>query len=1166
MSAIVGCRRVLLAKRNAPQSLFINALRFANTSYNSMQIPQLTPAPLLPFLEKGLGDEGKTFAIHPIQNTSTLFSLHTLYPMTSYLTPTTPPIAVDFDPFAGGEVLRTAAATEAQREIWASVQMGDRANCAYNESQSLRLQGELNIPALDRALQTLVQRHEALRTTFSPDGSALCILNHTTLALPLIDLTEYQPEQQIQDLQRLRHQAVTTPFNLEQGPLFLAQLIRLQPTEHILILTGHHIVVDGWSWGVMMPELGQFYSAACAGETVELDEADPFSDYAALLIAEAESEETQATEAYWLQQFADQIPVLDFPTDRARPPQRTFDSAREDYVLSAELVSRLKQLGTEFGCSFMTTVLSGFEVFLHRLTGQSDLVVGVPTAGQAAAGQYHLVGHAVNLLPLRSRVDAQQSFADYLQVRRSQVLDAYDHQQFTFGHLVQKLALPRDPSRIPLVPIVFNIDQGLDVDKLPFTGLTVEFSTNPRAAENFELFINATELHGVVTLECQYNTNLFGAETIRRRMAEFETLLNGIIANPDEPIAFLPLLPEAEQRLLNQWNQTQAEIPNLLLHQLVEAQAQCNPEAIALQFDPIYSDVALTYRELDEKANQLAHYLQQLGLQPDTLVGIYIERSLDMMVAVLGILKAGGAYVPLDPAYPSDRLAYMVQDAQLSLIVTQTSLVESLPESAAKIVDLDRDQVAIAQQSTTVPVTSTTPEQRAYIIYTSGSTGKPKGVEIQHRSVVNLLWAMRQQVDMSDVVLSVTTLSFDIAVSELFLPLMVGAKLVIASRAVAMDSRLLMQTMEQAGVTFMQPTPATWRSLLASCWQGNPNIKMVSTGEALPRDLANQLLPKGKSLLNLYGPTETTIWATACPVELDTLITIGHPLANTEAYILDAQLQPVPIGVPGELHIGGAGVAKGYLNRPELTAEKFIPHPFAATERLYKTGDLARFLPEGQIECLGRIDNQIKLRGYRIELGEIESVLSLHPAVKAAAVVLQELVQGEPSLVGYVATDQVDVTSLTTELRQYLKQHLPDFMVPSRLITLADLPLTPNGKIDRQALPKPDQLAAAPYIAPRTALEQQIAEIWAEVLKLPQVSIEDSFFELGGYSLLGIQAIARICRSLQVELSLPTLFEYPTIAELAAQVETIRWAAAGIRSASDVHPEATPEDYEEGEL
>jgi amino acid adenylation domain-containing protein len=1086
--------------------------------------------------------------------------------MTSYLTPTTTPIAVDFDPFAGGEVLRTAAATEAQREIWASVQMGDCANCAYNESQSLRLQGELNIPALDRALQNLVQRHEALRTTLSPDGSALCILNHTTLALPLTDLTEHQPEQQIQELQRLKHQAVTTPFNLEQGPLFLAQLVQLQPTEHVLILTGHHIVVDGWSWGVIIPELGQLYSAACAGETVELDDADRFSDYAALLIAEAESAETKATEAYWLQQFADQIPVLDFPTDRPRPAQRTFDSAREDYVLSAELVSRLKQLGTQSGCSFMTTLLSGFEVFLHRLSGQSDLVVGVPTAGQAAAGHYHLVGHAVNLLPLRSRVDAQQSFADYLQVRRSQVLDAYDHQQFTFGHLVQKLALTRDPSRIPLVPIVFNIDQGLDTDKLPFTGLTVEFSTNPRASENFELFINATELHGVVTLECQYNTNLFGAATIRRRMAEFETLLNGIIANPDEPIAFLPLLPEAEQQLLNQWNQTQAEVPNLLLHQLVEAQAQCNPEAIALQFDPIYSDVALTYRELDEKANQLAHYLQQLGVQPDTLVGIYVERSLEMMVAVLGILKAGGAYVPLDPAYPSDRLAYMVQDAQLSLIVTQTSLVTSLPESAAKIVDLDRDQVAIAQQSTTVPVTSTTPEQRAYIIYTSGSTGKPKGVEIQHHSVVNLLWSMRQQVEMTDVVLSVTTLSFDIAVAELFLPLMVGAKLVIASRAVAMDSRLLMQTMEQAGVTFMQPTPATWRSLLANNWQGNPNLKMVSTGEALPRDLANQLLPKGRSLLNLYGPTETTIWATACPVELDTLITIGHPLANTQAYILDAQLQPVPIGVPGELHIGGAGVAKGYLNRPELTAEKFIPHPFTATERLYKTGDLARFLPEGQIECLGRIDNQIKLRGYRIELGEIESVLSLHAAVKTAAVVLQELVQGEPSLVGYVATDQVDETHLTTELRQYLKQHLPDFMVPNRLVTLADLPLTPNGKIDRQALPKVDQLAAAAYIAPRTALEQQLAEIWVEVLKRPQVSIEASFFELGGYSLLGIQAIARISRSLEVELSLPTLFEYPTIAELAAQIETIRWAAAGIRSASDVYPEATPEDYEEGEL
>jgi amino acid adenylation domain-containing protein len=921
-----------------------------------------------------------------------------------------------------------------------------------------------------------------------------------------------------------------------------------------------------------MPDLGKLYSALCQKAIPDLEDPDRFSEYALQQAEEANGSDTLETEHYWLEQFSGTVPLLDFPTDRPRPPLRTFNSAREDWELDSTLVAALKQLGTKLGCSFMTTLLSGFEVFLHRLTGQDDVVVGIPAAGQAASGQYNLVGHCVNLLPLRSQLTPQQSFGDYLKSRRSTVLDAYDHQQFTFGSLVRKLAIPRDSSRIPLVPIIFNIDQALEVSKLPFAGLEIEFFSNPRSFENFELFINATELQGKITLECQYNTNLFDAQTIQRRMAEFETLLSGIVANPEQTIATLPLLPATEQQLLAQWNQTQVAYPqDQCIHLWVEAQVARSPEAIAVVFE----NQQLTYQELDQRANQLAHYLQTLGVGPDVLVGICLERSLDMVVGVLSILKAGGAYVPLDPAYPQERLAFMLQDAQVAVLLTQERLKADLPASEVLLVCLDTDWASITASAVPErlqpPMTGVTADNLAYIIYTSGSTGKPKGVQIQHRSAVNLLNSVRLQPGLTaqDVLLSVTTLSFDIAVSEVFLPLIVGAKLVLVSREVATDGTQLLKAMASAGATFMQPTPATWRLLLTAGWQGNSQMKLISTGEALPRDLANQLLPKGAELWNLYGPTETTIWSAGCKVEAgDAPIYIGRPIANTQFHILDRQLQPVPIGVPGELHIGGAGLSRGYLNRPELTAEKFIPNPFSPEPgaRLYKTGDLARFLPDGQVECLGRIDYQVKVRGFRIELGEIEATLLQYPAVKETVVVVREDNPGEKILVGYfVAEAGADSLQVIPELRRFLKERLPDFMVPTIFMAMESIPLTPNGKVDRKALPQPDASRpelAANYAAPRTPIEQQIAEIWTQVLNLNRVGIYDNFFELGGYSLLGIQVVSRLRQALQVEILLSTLFELPTVADLADRVETLRWAAQGVHAPQD----DLADDYEEGEL
>ncbi|MEH1924782.1 MAG: amino acid adenylation domain-containing protein [Nostoc sp.] len=1075
--------------------------------------------------------------------------------------------AVDFDPFVDGELLLTAPATESQKEIWASVQMGDAANCAYNESQSLRLKGELDVKVLQSAIEELVQRHEALRTTFSTDGNTLCIVASRQIEIPIIDLSNLEPQEHQDKLASILRQEVEQPFDLEHGPLFRAKIAKLQPQEHLAILTAHHIICDGWSWAVLMPDLGKLYSGLQQGIVPELEEPDYLSEYATLQEEEADSPEAIATEEYWLQQFADSVPVLDFPSDRPRPPFRTFNAAREDWHLNPQLVANLKQLGTKLGCSFMTTILGGFEVWLHRLTGQNDLVVGIPAAGQAALGQYNLVGHCVNLLPLRSQIDGEKSFSDYLQTRRSAVLDAYDHQQFTFGSLVKKLLLPRDSSRIPLVPIIFNIDQALDSDKLPFIELEVEFFSNPRAFENFELFINATESHGELILECQYNTNLFDADTIRRRMAEFETLLSGIVANPNQTIAKLPILPAVEQQLLATWNNTQTAYPqDICIHQLFEAQVQKTPDAIAVVFE----DEQISYRELNQQANQLAHYLQSLGVGPEVLVGLCVERSLEMVVGVLGILKAGGAYVPLDYAYPQERLAFMLQDAQVSVLLTQEKLKSGLPNHQAEIVCLDSNWQS-RDYGLDNPTHNVTSNNLAYVIYTSGSTGQPKGVQIQHQSAVNLLNAVAQEPGLTaeDTLLSVTSLSFDIAVSEIFLPLSVGAKLVLVSREVAADGTKLLKTLTTSGATFMQPTPVTWRLLLAAGWAGSPQLKMISTGEALPRDLANQLLPKGACLWNLYGPTETTIWSTGYKVTTaNKTIDIGCPLVNTQTYILDSHLQPVPIGISGELYIGGEGLARGYLNRPDLTAEKFISNPFSANpkSRLYKTGDLARYLPDGHIEYLGRIDYQVKVRGFRIELGEIETALLQHPEVKEAVVIVREDTPNENNLVGYIVAETgQDSLQVISQLRRFLKQQLPDFMVPTIFMALEAMPLTPNGKIDRKALPKPDASRPeleANYVAPRTPIEQQIADIWTQVLNVKQVGIYDNFFELGGYSLLGIQVVSRVRQALQAEILMSNLFELPTVAELAERVETLRWATQGVQTADS----ETADDYEEGEL
>ncbi len=1019
---------------------------------------------------------------------------------------------VDFDPFAGPVIELAFPSTPSQREIWSAVMLGDDASRSFNESVSLTLEGPLDVARLQAAVERLVARHQSLRATFSADGLTMLVADAGSFETPVVAADSARA------LKALQRAEVEHVFSLEKGPLFRVRIVARSATSHVVLMTAHHIVFDGWSMGVCVKELGALYSG------VQLPDPPTFEAYARAELARPATPAFAQALEYWRARFAGSAPVLELPVDRPRPAARTFNSVREDFVLAPDLVAQLKKLGAKNGASFFNTMLAGFQALLFRLTGQDDLVVGVPAAGQSFVGTDGLVGHCVNTLPVRAYLDGSQPFAALLKSTRTAMLDASEHQAVGFGAIIERLRLPRDPSRLPLASVLFNVDQPVASAANGFEGCRGNVATNPRAFENFEIFINASDTPAGLVLETQYNADLFAAETMRRWLAAFEMMLRALVADPERPLAKLPILPEADRAQLTAWNAaTKRDYPSLTVSQLIERQVDATPDAIAL----IAGATSLTYRQLDERSNRLAQTLREHGVGKGSLVGLFIERSVDMVVGLLGILKAGGAYVPLDPAFPRDRLAFMMEDAALKLVVAGNT---PLPEGAPTVV-----KVASEGSSTRLAQVAT-PEDVAYVIYTSGSTGKPKGVEVPHRAVVNFLCSMAREPGLTadDVLVAVTTLSFDIAVLELQLPLTVGAKVVIATREDAVDGAQLKALIDHHRATVMQATPSTWRLLLAAGWEGGAHFKVLVGGEAVPRELANELTRRAGSAWNMYGPTETTVWSTCWrlphPV---TRVQIGTPIANTTSWVLDAALTPVPIGVPGELHLGGDGVTLGYLHRPELTAERFIADPFAPGRTLYKTGDVARVLPDGSLEYLRRNDHQVKVRGYRIELGEIESALARFPGVTQAAVLVREDRPGDVRLVAYLT----GANATDAALRAHLKGSLPDYMVPQHFVTLPALPLTPNNKLDRKALPAPKVDASAEvHVAPRTDVERKIEAIWREVLGRDRVSVDDDFFALGGHSLLAAQVMTRLNRELQLALSMRTLFEAPTIAGLAARV------------------------------
>ena len=1082
--------------------------------------------------------------------------------MTAAITPDHFAPSDSFDPFAGPALATAVPSTAAQREIWAATWMGDDASLAYNEAVVVRLRGRLDEQALRAGVRDVVARHEALRATFSADGAVLAIAEadgdvpvarHDWRALPVAEREAAW--------QALRARVVAEPFDLLRGPLVRFELARFANDDCALVITAHHIIFDGWSFGVLVPELAAAYSAQRAGHAAELPPADSFAAYAEAAEHPDAREASETAARYWLSQFAGGAPVLDLPTDRPRPSTRHYAAGRVDHALGADLVRRVTQAGARVGASQFATLFGAFGMLLHRLGAGEDLVVGVPAAGQPACGMPRLVGHLVSMLPVRLRYTADMPARDALAHARGQVLDAYDHQALTFGGLLARLPLARDPGRPPLVSVAFNLDKGLDASALPFAGLTASVHSVPRSRENFDLFVNAVEVGGTMTVECQYNTALYDEATVCAWLAAYECLLDGIaamgpldVATIDATVGSLPVTTAAADETVTA-GPVLALPARPLVHRLVEEQVVRTPHVVAVGD----GTRTLTYGELDARANQLARHLRARGVRRGAFVGLCLERTVDMFVAVLAVLKTGGAYVPLDPGHPVDRLAYVADDAGITLLLTEESVRATTPLMVADVVSIDGADAAAIIACSDAPLAAdahtdpdaAVPDGPAYVIYTSGSTGRPKGVVVPHRAVVNLLLSVQQTPGMTadDVVLAITTLAFDIAVSETILPLTVGARVVLASRDVAADGLQLRALIEREGVTFIDATPATYRLLLAAGWNGGPQLRLICTGEAMPRDVGDELCARAGEVWNGYGPTETTVWSTFWRVTAPVgRVLIGRPIANTRAYVLDARRQPVPVGVRGELFLGGAGVTNGYLGRAELTAERFLADPFVREPgaRMYRTGDVVRLLADGTLECLGRNDTQVKLRGYRIELGEIESQVGTCPGVGSCAVVVREDRPDDRRLVAYVTGARGDSAASApsdAELRAHLKTALPDYMIPQTFVCLPALPLTPSGKIDRAALPAPETSALArvpttgrTFVEPRTPTERLIAALWADALRVARVSATDDFFRLGGHSLMAAQVLGRLRRDHGVELAYRRIFEAPTVEQFASLV------------------------------
>ena len=1038
-----------------------------------------------------------------------------------------------------------------QQQFWL-LDQAEPESC-YNVCTAIKIEGPLDVQSLQQALEAIVERHEILRTNvlMNEGGPVQVIAPSIRLPFDVSDLRQLSASERENEIQNLVAAESETHFDLSAGPLLRVKLLRVGADESILLVTVHHIACDGWSVGVLLRELATLYKDARAGRSTSLLPLKiQYADFALWQRRRLSGKWFERQVEFWKKQLAGASAMLDLPTDYPRPQRQIVRGAQDSILLSANVSEAIRTLSRQEGATLFMTLLAAFQTLLFRYSRQEDIVVGSPVAGRSMLETEDLIGAFVNTLVLRADFAGKPSFREFLARVRETTLGAFSNQDVPFEKLVEELNPERKINRTPLFQAMFALQNSPEPD-IAVEGLTLTPLKLPSVTAKFDLTLEAEEEPEGLRLCFEYNAELFTPATISRMLGHFQNLLHAIVADPAQLVTDLPLLTDSERhQLLKEWNGNRIPFPEACIHTLFEAQVERTPDAIAAEFQ----GEQFTYRELNRRANQLAHFLRNQGVGPDTLVGICVRRSLEMLVGMLGVLKAGGAYVPLDPAYPADRLAFMIEDAGLSLVLTQERLTSDIPGGRARLFCLDKDWGGIAQQSEENPVLTVGSTNLAYVIYTSGSTGNPKGVMIEHRSVVNftVTAAAAYEIRPSDRVLQFASLCFDLSVEEIYPALTHGATVVLRTEEMISSAQDFLRYCGEWRITVLDLPTAYWHELTDTLSSEDlklpERVRLVIIGgekAAFDRVAAwHKLAGESVRLVNTYGPTETTVAVTMCDLRprddsngLNT-VPIGRPFKNATVYLLDESLGPVPVGVPGELHIGGPGVARGYVNRPELTAEKFVQDPFSGNgdARLYKTGDLVRYRSDGNIEFLGRIDNQIKIRGFRVELEEIEQALRSESGVTDCVVVLREDSDGDKRLIAYVVREAHSQLTIG-ELRNHLKTKLPSYMVPASFEVIEALPLLPNGKINRRALPEPQSTRSEvdeSFVAPRTPIEQLLAVEWCEVLKLERIGIHDNFFELGGHSLLAAKVVSRVRSSLEVELGMVDLFQAPTIASLAA--------------------------------
>lgn len=1025
--------------------------------------------------------------------------------------------STSFNPFAGGVIARVSPSTQPQREVLATAQLSDQANTAFNEAVVLSFSDQIDPDLLTTCFRLLIDRHEAFRATFSRRGDEICLQEEARSALEVVDLREEKEDVARQYLADLAENIAISPMNLEEGPLIFAWLVMLPDNRCDLFIAAHHVICDGWTFGLLLNELSTLYNND--GDAASLGPAPSFFDFASRTEAE---QITNRDADYWSSAFEHQPPTLDLPLDHPRPLQRKFAARRFDHRIDRELVAALKKTAASQKASLVNVALAAYVTLLHRLTGNEDIVVGLPLAGQAAFNQLGLAGHLVHLLPIRTALDGDMPFAELLRRVKSAVLDASSHPNFTFGSLIKGLKVDR--SRVPLISTIFNIDQPMP--PLHFKDAQALVRSIERRAENFEIFLNVVPSEDGMLIEATYATSLFAEETIESWLAALEHILKTVASEPEAPIGRIPLA-DKPPALAERVNDTTATLESQSLLQALAESCKKYPDSIALAC----ADRSFTYRQLDAARIALANAMSAQGVRAGDVVGICTKRSEWLVIAPLAVLSLGAAYLPLDPTFPAERLHYILENAGCRLLVGDENAERLFSDGGMPILDLATLPTADDPAVATFDAASTGPDDRAYLIYTSGSTGRPKGVAVGHGALINFLESMARTpgVRSEDSLLAVTTLAFDISILELFSPLVVGGRVVIAEDADLKDGDRLAALLDEHDITMLQATPSTWRLLMESPWSKRPDrtkkLKALCGGEPLPIDLAEGLLPRVGEFWNMYGPTETTVWSTCKKIEaLDGPITVGTPIHNTQVHILDEHGGFLPLSSPGEICIGGAGLALGYHDNDDLTAERFIHHPTLG--RLYRTGDLGKLLPNGDIQHLGRLDDQVKLRGYRIELGEIEKTIVGSGEVTEAAVYLWKLNESDTRLVACCVVDE-GARLNTAMLRKHLRGQLPPYMIPQYFIQLRELPLTPNNKVDKKALPKPQTLENSTLLGGEdlvTDTEKALAAIWSDLLHPERpIGRADNFFDVGGHSLLALEAIRQIQAKLGKRLEMRSL-------------------------------------------